>query len=58
VLAESASSAFRFDHEGIGWRDHFISTSDLAATRQTLFYSFGSCSVQEPIDDLRRIGAL
>ena len=58
VLAESSPTAFRFDHEGIRWRGHFISTSDLAAPRQTLFSSFGSCSVQEPIDDLRRIGAL
>jgi hypothetical protein len=58
LLAESSSTAFRFDDDSIGWREHDISISDLAATRQTLFCSFGSCSLQEPIDDLKRIGAL
>jgi hypothetical protein len=58
LLAESSPTAFRFDDDSIGWREHDISISDLAATRQTLFCSFGSCSLQEPIDDLKRIGAL
>lgn len=58
VLAESSPAAFRFDDEGIGWRDYAIPTSDLAATRQTLFRSFGSCSLQEPIEDLKRMGAI
>ena len=55
MLAESSPAAFRFDDEGIGWRDYAIPTSDLAATRQTLFRSFGSCSLQEPIEDLQRM---
>jgi hypothetical protein len=58
VLDESSPAAFRCDHEGIGWHGHSISIADLAATRQTLFYSFGSCSLQEPVDDLKRMGAL
>jgi hypothetical protein len=58
VLAESSPGAFRFDDEGIGWRDYVIPTSVLAATRQTLFRSFGSCSLHEPIEDLKRMQAI
>jgi hypothetical protein len=58
VLAESSPAAFRFDDEDVGWRDYSIPTSDLAATRQTLFRSFGSCSLQEPIEELKRMRAI
>jgi hypothetical protein len=55
VLNESSFAAFQFGDEGITWRGHGISTSDIAATRQTLFRSFGSCSLQEPLEDLKRM---
>jgi len=58
VLAESSPAAFRFDDDGILWRGSSIPTSDLAATRQTLLCSFGSCSLQEPIEDLKRMRAI
>ena len=53
ALGESSSDEFRFDDTGITWRGHRISTGDLAATRQGLFRSFGTCSLQEPIADVR-----
>jgi hypothetical protein len=58
VLGESSAAAFRFDETGMAWRDHCLSVRELAETRRTLFRSFGSCSLHEPIDDLKRLQAI
>jgi hypothetical protein len=58
ALGETSPAAFRFDDEGMRWRDRWLPTGDLKATRQTLFRSFGSCSVHEAIDELTRMRAL
>jgi len=55
VLGESSPEAFQFDEDGMGWRDRRISVNDLRAMRQTLFRSFGSCSLREPIEELTRM---
>lgn len=53
ALNESSSAAFQFDDEGMEWRGRRFSTNDLRAMRQALFRSFGSCSLREPIDELK-----
>jgi hypothetical protein len=58
VLGESSPDAFAFDEDGMAWRGHRISTDDLRTTRQALFRSFGSCSLREPIDELKRMQIL
>jgi hypothetical protein len=58
VLTESSPDAFRFDDEALDWRGRRISTADLKATRETLFRSFGSCSLREPIEELQRMGVI
>ena len=58
VLNESSLAAFRFDDQGMEWRGHRFSTNDLRTMRQTLFRSFGSCSLREPIDELRLMRAI
>ena len=58
VLGESSPDAFAFDEDGMEWRGQRISTDDLRATRQVLFRSFGSCSLREPIDELKRMQIL
>jgi hypothetical protein len=55
VLEESSPGAFEFDEAGMTWRGHRLSADDLRATRQTLFRSFGSCSLREPVDELTRL---
>ena len=57
ILAEPSPAAFRFTDHGVDWRNHRLSIADLAATRQTLFRSFGTCSLQDPIDDVKRMRA-
>ena len=56
VLAEQDASAFAFDDEGASWRGRRVSTGELATMRRDFATSFGSCSFEEPIGDLRELG--
>jgi hypothetical protein len=58
VLRESSPDAFRFDENGMTWRGDRITLNQLRTMRQTLFRSFGSCSLREPVDDLKRMRLL
>lgn len=55
VLRETAPNAFGFKRDSLTWREHRASLDDVEFAR-TLFFSFGSCSVQEPVDGLAAIG--
>ncbi len=55
MLAEEDASAFHFDDEAMRWRDWKISTAKITARRR-LVMSLGSCSFDEPRDDLRALG--
>ena len=57
MLADEDATAFRFDDEGFAWRDWRIATEDVAAQR-VFITSFGSCSFDEPRDDLRALHLL
>ena len=58
VLAESNARAFVFDDDGASWRGHRVSTDDIIAMRRDFATSFGSCSFEEPIGDLKELGWL
>jgi hypothetical protein len=58
VLKEESPSAFRFDADGILWREHRLHARDLSLARRDFSISFGSCSFTEPIDDLRSLHIL
>jgi hypothetical protein len=58
VLKESALDGFQFQEDGIGWSKYQLNISQLEEVRQRFFRSFGSCSFQEPIDDLKTLKLL
>lgn len=58
ILIEEDPHAFSFDDDGASWRDHRVTTSELATMRRERAISFGSCSFEEPIGDLKEIGWL
>lgn len=58
VLSETDPAAFRFTDDHAAWKDHTIATDDLADARSRFALSYGSCSFEEPIDDLRGLGWL
>jgi hypothetical protein len=58
ILREEDATAFRFADDKVEWREQEVSADDLAKTRKTFALSFGSCSFEEPIDDLKELGWL
>ncbi|WP_250122170.1 hypothetical protein [Chroococcidiopsis sp. CCMEE 29] len=58
VLKESSIEGFQFKADSIGWRDRQLSIAEIEEARQQFFRSFGSCSFQEPIDDLKELKLL
>jgi hypothetical protein len=58
IVDEGEASAFRFGDEEMVWRDHKVSTRQVASARSSLGLAFGSCSFQEPADGLRELGLL
>jgi hypothetical protein len=58
ALAEQDASAFGLADDEFRWRDHNAGPDELWRVRRELFVSFGSCSAQEPIDELSALGFL
>jgi hypothetical protein len=58
ILAEEDPRAFAFDDDGASWRGHRVSTEGIIAMRRDFATSFGSCSFEEPIHDLKELGWL
>lgn len=58
LLDEESADAFRFEEGYVSWRNHRISTMEIAQARTEYATSFGSCSFEEPIADLREAGLL
>jgi hypothetical protein len=55
MLEDEESAVFGFDDRGFRWREWEIATASINARRQ-LITSLGSCSFEEPRDDLRALG--
>ncbi len=59
VMEEEFEEVFTFQENGVRWRnEHFLSNSHLERLREKGVQSFGSCSFDEPIADLRSLGLL
>jgi hypothetical protein len=58
LLEEKSPEAFQFNSSGVTWRDEMIARGQLQNARNLFAIAFGSCSFEEPIEDLKRIGLL
>ncbi len=58
ILDDEDASSFHFDDAGFRWRDASVATADIVTERRRSMISFGSCSFDEPRDDLRALGWL
>jgi len=58
VLTETNTKAFVFDNAGATWRDRRVDLARLARVRESFAISFGSCSFEEPIGDLKAMGLM
>ena len=58
LLEEKDADSFQFTETSAGWRGKTVSRTEISAVRHHVALSFGSCSFQEPVDDLRSLGLL
>jgi hypothetical protein len=58
ILEDEDPSNFGFDEIGFGWKDHHVLIDEIIAARREFVVSFGSCSFDEPREDLREMGLL
>lgn len=57
-VAETDPDAFSFSEDGFSWRDHAVDAATMNRAREGFLPGFGSCSFNEPRDDLRNLGLL
>lgn len=55
VLEEKDAAAFTFDDEKCAWRGVPLDLIALSRVRETFALSYGSCSFEEPVEDLERL---
>ena len=53
VLGEEDVKAFGFASDGASWREHKLTHHQLLNARSEFVISFGSCSFEEPLDELK-----
>ena len=58
VLQSERGSDFRFDDDELRWRSLHLPRQELVESHATFALSFGSCSFEEPVLDLRRLALL
>jgi hypothetical protein len=58
ILETKALSDFGLTDQEVCWRDYSLNLAEVQKARSQFFRSFGSCSFQEPIDDLRNLSLL
>jgi hypothetical protein len=57
VLAETSANAFCFDDQ-LRWCDKSLSTEQVREARKSFIHSVGSCSFEEPVQELKGLGLL
>lgn len=59
VMEEEFEEVFTFEDQSAVWRDEYVlSTWQIERMRATGLQSFGSCSFDEPVADLQKLGVL
>lgn len=58
MLLDGDASAFEFTDAFLAWRGRRLMTEQIKTARREFAHSFGSCSFEEPIAELRELGWL
>jgi hypothetical protein len=58
ILDETHAQAFDFRDDDLRWHGLTLATGQIQASRRHFAHSFGSCSFEEPVNDLRALGLL
>ena len=58
ILRDEDPRAFEFAGEELAWHGHRLACAQIQTARRDFAHSFGSCSFEEPVADLRELGYL
>ena len=58
IIREEDPEQFSFTEEGFHWKDLTVPTEEISELRDVALVSFGSCSFDEPREDLRKLDLL
>ncbi len=58
ILREADAARFIFTDQGLTWRNHVLEITEIALAREAFALSFGSCSFDEPVEELKKLGLL
>lgn len=58
LLGDEDATSFRVADDGIAWRDRRLTVGQLRQSRDAFAHAFGSCSIDEPLADLRALRLL
>jgi len=58
ILGGEDPADFKFSDTVLAWREHMVTVADAAVARENFALSFGSCSFDEPVEDLRALRLL
>jgi hypothetical protein len=58
IVEDEDPHSFSFSEEGLSWKDTKATTEQIRVARRAFIISFGSCSFDEPRDDLRALGLM
>ncbi len=58
VIADTEEKSFHFDAGQFSWRDHNVQADAVRSLRSQYLCGFGSCSFDDPRDDLQNLGLL
>jgi hypothetical protein len=58
IISEEDPSKFVFTEEGFEWGEWKCSLAEIHGARNSLVQSVGSCSFDEPVDDLKKLGLI
>ncbi|TNE72313.1 hypothetical protein EP331_07415 [bacterium] len=58
ILVDEKPEHFTFSDQGMKWRELEVPTKEIKQARETLCFSYGSCSFDEPREDLHKLHLL
>jgi len=59
VMEDEFDEVFKFENQSVTWRrEYSLTARQIEALREKGIHSFGSCSFDEPIADLQKLGIL
>ena len=58
ILVEENARVFEFGPTGLTWKKRVLRFDQIATARERFAHSFGSCSFDEPLADMRALGLL